>query len=227
MANFNFNELAETSFVSNSQNYLKPYDVYKVKLTKMERSTLNKKDGTATYNTIALEFTGDDGIFQQNIFIPDENNEKDFERRENEKSHKLMASRFDQYKYTLMQIVEAVNPKGAENIKANGSKLEKVEKPIALFTDMILKAAAAGKNTEVYLKLVGQNTDGRIFARLPNACLIGNDGKPAALNFINADKNKLRFSNYEITEMNKYKSAAPTPIEEEKTDEFNLDDLEV
>lgn len=223
MANFNFNELAETSFVSNSQNYLKPYDVYKVKLNKMERSTLNKKDGSATYNTIALEFTGDDGIFQQNIFIPDENNEKDFERRENEKSHKLMASRFDQYKYTLMQIVEAVNPKGAENIKANGSKI----KGIDMFTDMILKAATAGKNTEVYLKLVGQNTDGRVFARLPNACLIGTDGKPAALNFINADKNKLRFSNYEITEMNKYKSAAPTPIEEEKSDEFNLDDLEV
>lgn len=232
--NFNFNELAETSFVSQSQNYLKPFDIYKVRLTKIEKSTVGKKDGSTSYPVVALEFTDEnEGIFSENLFIPDINNAQDFENKENETSHKLMPSRFQQFQYTLMQIVEAINPTGAQNIKANGSKLEKASNPVIAFVDLVIKALT-GKNTEVYLKLIGRTTaDGATYARLPNACLMGQNGKPSALNFINADKGKLFFSAYEMQQANKYKNAKPTKMPDNPdatdaaADDLNIDDIEV
>lgn len=226
--NFNFNELAETSFVSQSQNYLKPFDIYKVRLTKIEKSTVGKKDGSTSYPVVTLEFTDENaGIFSENLFIPV--NDEDFQNKENETSHKLMPSRFQQFQYTLMQIVEAINPTGAQNIKNNASKLKTVDQ----FIDLIIKALT-GKNTEVYLKLIGRTTaDGATYARLPNACLMGQNGKPSALNFINADKGKLFFSAYEMQQANKYKNAKPTKMPDnpdatdEAGDDLNIDDIEV
>lgn len=221
---FNFNSLAETSFTSDSQNYLKAYEIYKVTLTKFEKSELKGKDGVTVYPVIAVEFSGEDGIFNENIFIP--NKDEDFERNENS-NHKLMPSRFDRFQFTLMQIVEAINPAGAEKIKANASKLHTIDDFVAIVTK-----ALAGKNTEVYLKLVGQNTNGRVYSRLPNSCFMGNNGKPAASNFINKDRDKLYFTNYEIGEMNKYKNAKPTnmdspEIANDDSDTVDLDGLDL
>ena len=218
---FNFNSLAETSFTSNSQNYLKAYEIYKVTLTKFEKSELKGKDGITTYPVISVEFSGESGIFSENIFIPTK--DEDFERNENS-NHKLMPSRFDRFQFTLMQIVEAINPAGADKIKANASKLHTLDDFIT-----IVSKALAGKTTEVYLKLVGQNTNGKLYARLPNSCFMGKDSKPTASNFINKDKDKLFFSNYEIGEMNKYKNAQPTDMESPDVVEesVDLDDLEL
>lgn len=207
---FNFNSLANTSFTSDAQNYLKAYEIYKVRLTKFEKSELNGKDGVTTYPVIAVEFTGEDGIFNENIFIPIKDD--DFERKENT-NHKLMPSRFDRFQFTLMQIVEAINPTGAEKIKAMASKLRTIDDFITVVTK-----ALAGKDTEVYLKLVGQNTNGKLYSRLPNSCFMGKDNKPVASNFISQDRDKLFFTNYEIGEMNKYKNARPTNMDVQDID---------
>lgn len=228
--NFNFNSLAETSFSSSSQNYLKPYDIYKVNLTKIAKSEIKgSKDPNAVYPVVELEFTSTEGkgIFTQNIFIP--NSEQDFVRKENETSHKLMPSRFDQFQFTLMQIVEAINPEGAQKIKDNAGKLKTIED----FISIVIKALDKKNSVDVYLKLVGQNNNGTVYSRLPNACLIGRDGNPAALNFINADSSKLFFSNYEVGQMNKYKEAKPTNMNEvennpDKSDEdLDLNDIDL
>lgn len=229
--NFNFNSLAETSFTSNTQSYLKPYDIYQVNLTKIEKTELKgSKDPNATYPIVALEFTGsgdNKGIFTQNIFIPTK--DEDFVRNENQTSHKPMPSRFDQFQYTLMQIVEAINPTGAQKIKDNASKLKTIDD----FLGLVIKALNGKNNVDVFLKLVGQNTNGTTYARLPNACLIGRDGNPAALNFINADSSKLYFSNYEIGQMNAYKNAKPTNMDSIENPDTNdgsdldLDGIEI
>lgn len=224
--NFNFSNLAETSFSSNSSNYLKPYDIYQVNLTKIEKTELKGKDGVSVYPVVTLEFTGTgdaNGIFTQNIFIPVK--DEDFVRNENQTSHKPMPSRFDQFQYTLMQIVEAINPTGAQKIKENGSKLKTIDD----FLNIVIKALNGKNNVDVYLKLVGQVSNGTTYARLPNACLIDREGKPAALNFINADSTKLYFSNYEIGQMNNYKNAKPTNMETVDKGESDLDlsDIEV
>lgn len=227
MSNFSFDSLAETSFTSASQNYLKPYDIYKVNLTSITNGELQgKKDPNAKYNIVTLEFASPEGkgIFTENLFVP--SSDSDFERRENPTSHKLMPSRFDQFQFTLMQIVEAINPKGAQAIKAAASKLKTMDD----FIKVIIKALQGKNSVEVYLKLVGQESDGRTYARLPNACLIGTDGRPSALNFISSDESKLYFSNYEIGKMKAYKEAKPTVMPEDKeesSEEFDLDGIDL
>ena len=225
--NLNFSTLGTTSFTSNAKNYLKPYNIYEVSLTKFEPTTLKgSKDPNSSYPVINIEFTGEDGVFNNNIFIPA--TEQDFVRNENPNSHKIMPSRFDHYQFTLMQIVEAINPTGAQKIKDNASKLKTIEQ----FTDLVCKALKGKENVKVFLKLVGQNTNGTVYARLPNACLIGNYGNPAALNFINPDESKLFFSSYELTQMKAMKDAAPTNMDnlenpDTKEDNLDLDNIDL
>lgn len=224
--NFNFNNLSSTSFTNeNTHKYLKPYDIYPVNLTKIEKGELKGKDGQSVYPIVTVEFKGDDGIFSQNIFIP--NKEEDFIRGENSISHKLMASRFDQFQFTLMQIVEAINPEGAAKIKENGSKLKTIDD----FISVIIKALNGKENVKVYLKLVGQNSNGTTYARLPNACFIGQDGNPVPSNFISAKEDNLYFSNYEIGQRNNYINAKPSNMDtadndiDSTEDNSEIDDL--
>jgi len=55
--NFNFGNLNNTNFTSQAGQYLKPYGIYSVNLTKIEKDELKGKDGTI-YPIIKLEFTG-------------------------------------------------------------------------------------------------------------------------------------------------------------------------
>lgn len=222
MSNFSFADLATTSFSNDAPQYLKPYDIYQVNLTKIEKSELNGKDGVTKYPVMTLEFKGsgdNKGVFTQNIFIPVK--DEDFVRNENSNTHNLMPSRFDQFQYTLMQIVEAINPSGAQKIKDNASRLKTIDD----FTKLVLKALTGKDTVDVYLKLVGQNTNGTVYARLPNACLIGKDGNISAVNFINPDNTKLYFTNYEIGQMKSYKEAKPTnmDVDVDTKDEQSLD----
>lgn len=224
--NFSFNNLANTSFSNNSAQHLRPYEIYPVNLTKIEKTELKgSKDPNASYPVVSLEFTGtgdNKGIYTENLFVP--NKDSDFERRENPNSHKMMASNFDQFQFTLMQIVEAINPDGASKIKANASKIKTLDQ----FIDLVIKALNGKNNVEVYLKLVGRNNNGTVYARLPNACLIGRSGNPEPLNFISADSTKLYFSNYEIGQMKAYKDAKPTKMEDvENPDTQESGDLDL
>lgn len=233
MTNFNFNSLATTSFSNNAPQYLKPYDIYKVNLTKVEKTTLTGKDNTE-YAIIALEFKGcgdNKGIFTNNLFIP--NKDQDFNRRVNETTGAQYPSSFEQFQYTLMQLVEVINPDGYKKIIDNASKLKTIDQ----FVDLVIKALSGKSDVEVFLKLVGRTVNGVTYAALPNACVLGKDAtsetKPSALNFVSKSTDNLNFSNYEITQMKKYQSAKPTNMDKvEENDnstnsDFDLDDIEL
>ena len=227
MNNFNFGGLAETSFTNNGPQYLRPYDIYEVNLTKIEKSVLKGKDGTE-YPVVAIEFTGcgeDKGVFTNNIFIP--NKESDMERRtlKNANGHEnQVASNFENFQFTLMQIVHALNPTGEEKIKANASKIKTIDQ----FVDLIIKALTGKENIETELKLVGRKnpTNGVEYASLPNACGINKKGEIFPVNFIGEN---LFFSNYELTQKKKYQNATPTNMDkvDEKSDDVDIDDIEV
>lgn len=233
MSNFNFNSLGETSFVSESGNYLKAYDIYPVNLTKIEKTTLKGKDGTE-YGIVALEFEGcgdNKGVFTTNLFIP--NKDADFERRVNETSGAHYPSAFEQFQYTLMQITQVINPAGAQKIIDNASKLKTIDD----FIGLIIKALTGKDSVKAYLKLVGRVNNGVTYAALPSACVLGKDAtaetKPSPLNFISLDESKLQFSNYELSQMKKFKEAKPTNMDKvennpDKADsDVDLDDLEL
>lgn len=222
---FNFNSIAEQNYSSAAGQYLRPYGIYKVNLTKIEKTTLTGKDGTE-YPVVAIEFTGcgeDKGVFTNNIFIP--NKESDMERRtlKNANGHEnQVASNFENFQFTLMQIVHALNPTGEEKIKANASKIKTIDQ----FVDLIIKALTGKENIETELKLVGRNNNGTIYASLPNACGINKKGEIFPVNFIGEN---LFFSNYELTQQKKYQNATPTNMDkvDEKSDDVDIDDIEV
>lgn len=229
--NFNFNSIAEQNYTSNTGSYLRPYDIYTVNLTKIEKTELKgSKDPNAVYPIVALEFTGtgeNKGVFTTNLFIP--TSEQDMERPtyQNNEGHEYQRpSRFENFQFTLMQIVHAINPAGEEKIKANASKIKTVDQ----FIDLIIKALAGKNNVETKLKLVGRNSNGTVYAALPNACGLNKAGEVFPVNFIG---DNLFFTNYELTQQKNYQNAKPTNMSsvennpDEKGEELNLDDLEL
>ena len=214
MANFSFNALGETSFVNNGPQYLRPYDIYEVNLTKIEKTSLKGKDGTE-YPVIALEFTGcgdKTGVYSHNLFVPTK--DSDFERRPNQNNGSYYPSAFEQFQYTLMQLTQVINPKGAEKIKENASKLKTMDQ----FVDLIIKALTGKTDVKFFLKLVGRTTNNQTFSTLPSACVLGKkataETKPSVLNFVSTDPKTLTWSSYELTQMKQYQGAKPTPMKD-------------
>ena len=230
--NFNFSNLSEQNFASAAGSYLRPYGIYKVTLTKIEKTELKgSKDPNAVYPVVALEFTGtgeedSKGIFTTNLFIP--TTEQDMERptfKNNEGHEYNRPSRFENFQFTLMQIVHALNPDGEEKIKANASKIKSIDQ----FIDLIVKALTGKNNVVTELKLVGRNNNGTIYAALPNACGLTKTGEVFPVNFIGSN---LSFTNYEMTQMKNYQNAKPTTMPDSDNtdasdDNLDLDDIEL
>ena len=224
---FNFNSLSEQNFTSAAGQYLRPYGIYKVNLTKIEKTTLNGKDGTE-YPIVALEFTGcgdDKGTFTTNLFIP--RTEKDMERpvfKNNEGHEYNRPSSFENFQFTLMQIVHALNPAGEEKIKANASKIKTIDQ----FIDLIIKALTGKEKVETDLKLVGRTNNNVVYAALPSACGLNKAGEIFPVNFIGEN---LFFTNYELTQQKAYQNAKPTNMDkvdkEEADDSVDLNDIDL
>lgn len=224
---FNFNSLSGQNFTSAAGQYLRPYGIYKVNLTKIEKTTLNGKDGTE-YPIVALEFTGcgdDKGTFTTNLFIP--RTEKDMERptfKNNEGHEYNRPSSFENFQFTLMQIVHALNPAGEEKIKANASKIKTIDQ----FIDLIIKALTGKEKVETDLKLVGRTNNNVVYATLPSACGLNKAGEIFPVNFIGEN---LFFTNYELTQQKAYQNAKPTNMDkvdkEEADDSVDLNDIDL
>ena len=227
---FNFSNLANASFSNeNSTQYLKPFDIYTVKLTKIEKGELKgSKDPNAVYPIVTLEFTGtgdSHGIFTKNLFIPTSNEDSERPEYENSNGHKYQRpSRMENFQYTLMQLVHVLNPAEEAKIMENASKIKSTDQ----FIDLIIKALTGKDDVETKLKLVGRNANGTTYAELPNACGLNKEGNIFPINFIG---DNLFFSNYEIEQQKKYQNAKPTDMEtvteEEPSDEINLDDIDL
>ena len=228
--NFSFNNLSEQNFSSNAGAYLKPYNIYTVNLTKIEKTELKgSKDPNAEYPVVALEFTStgeEKGTFTTNLFIPSTDDDMKRPIYKNNEGHEYeRPSRFENFQFTLMQIVHALNPTGEEKIKANASKIKTIDQ----FIDLIIKALSGKSNVETSLKLVGRNNNGTIYAALPNACGLNKAGEVFPVNFIGEN---LFFTNYELTQQKQYQSAKPTDMSKvdetpKEENDIDLDDIEV
>lgn len=227
---FNFNSLSQQNFSSTASQYLRPYEIYKVNLTKIEKTTIKgSKDPNAEYPVVSLVFTSteDKGTFEANIFIPV--TEDDMKRRviKNNEGHEYeRPSRFEDFQFTLMQLVHALNPVGEQKIKEQASKI----KTIDTFINLILKALEKTSKIETNLKLVGRNNKGTIYAALPNACGLNKSGEIFPINFIG---DNLFFTNYEIGQQKKYREAKPTNMDkvdnnpDESNDDLDLSGIEL
>lgn len=233
--NFNFDNLGNTEFVNNNTTqYLKPYDIYNVNLTKIEKTEIKgSKDPSAVYPVISLEFTGcgeSKGIFSTNLFIPSKENDMERPTFKNNEGHEYQRpSRFENFQFTLMQIVHALNPAGEEKIKANASKIKTIDQ----FIDLVIKALAGKDKVSTYLKLVGRTSNNVVYSDLPNACGLSRAGEIFATNFI-GEKDSLFFSNYELNQQKAYKNAKPSNMDKEiddtpdnSSDDIDLNDIDL
>lgn len=221
---FEFGKLAETSFTSTASRSLKPYGIYEVSLKEISLKDIQgKKDPNAVYHTMHLEFEGEEGTYQENLFIPSTQEDATRPTYTNAAGHEYQRpSRFENYQYTLMQIVEAINPTGAQKIKDNASKIKSME----TFNDLIIKALSNKQDVKVNLKLVGRNVNGTVYAQLPNSCGVNKAGEVFPTNFIGKD---LFFSNYEQQQADQYKNAKPTamPADVLSNNTPETDDLDI
>ena len=230
MLDFNFNSLENTNFAGNSTQYLRPYGIYKVNLTKIENTTITSKDKSSEYPVVSLEFTGceeNPGVFSTNIFIPTK--QEDMERPvfKNKEGHEYnRPSRFENFQYTLMQIVHALNPDGEEKIKNNASKIKSIDQ----FLDLVMRALKGKEKVNTYIKLVGRNNEGKVYSSLPDPCGLNKENKIFPVNFI-GEKDSLFFTNFEITQQKAYNNAKPTTMsddpKEEKNDDIDLNNIEL
>lgn len=237
--NFNFNSLSEQTFTSNAGQYLRPYEIYPVKLTKIEKTELKgSKDPNSVYPVVALEFTGcgeNKGKFTTNLFIP--NKEDDLKRPvyKNAEGHEYEGpSSFETFQYTLMQIVHELNPgkPSTPTTKATGEcaikEVASMIKSIDQFIDLIIKALRGKENVETHIKLIGRNNNGNVYAALPRACGVNREGAVYARKFIG---DNLTFDNYELSQMKQYQNAKPTTMSDtpdtKASDDVDLDDIEL
>lgn len=221
--NFNFDQ--EQSYVASSQQYLKAYTINEVTLTKIEKTTLQgSKDPNASYDVIALEFTGTDknpGVFSTNLFIPSSDEDAKRPTFKNAQGHEYeRPSRAENFQYTLMQLMQVLNPEGA---KAALAKLQGKNVGVDTFIQLVIGTIKKKPNSKTNLKLIGRNVNGTVYAQLPNACGLNKEGKLFPINFVG---DTLFFSAYEEQQSKAVKDAKPTPVAENPTKEDeDIDDL--
>jgi len=212
---FNFDDVKTTSAVNSSVASLKPYGIYKVKFDGLEQTTLQgKKDPTASYSVMNMKFVSDEGNFTKNLFIP--SSEDDGVRPEytrDDGTSYFRPSRFENYKWTLLQLVQVINPEGYKKIQANSGKIKSMDE----FNKFIVAIAEQKKGAEVYLKLIGRNVnnaDGTTstYAEIPNVCGLSHKNELFIVNFVSNNPNTLKFSAYEAGQKERYEKAVPTAM---------------
>lgn len=209
MAEFNFGGIQETSAVNSSKG-LKPWGIYAVNFDGLELEEMKgKKDPSAVYKTIKMKFSGEDGVFSKNLFIPSTEEDAKRPEYENKDKHKYEGpSRFETFKWTLLQLAQVVNPEGYKKLQEQSSKIRSMED----FIKLVVTVANAKKGAATKLKLTGRTTeDGKTYAEIPRIVSVSKEGKLyVSDNFVGE---KVEFTAYELEKVKAYNTAKPTDVE--------------
>ena len=203
---FNFGITADSA-VRTTRRPLSPWNIHTVKFTGCEIREFNgKKDPSAQYKVLAINFENEDGYFSLTNFFPKEG---DDERREFDSKNGgkvIMPSNFEVLMAIVKQTAQVLNPTGFEKMQAASSKFKSfddVAKALITVTDKV-------KGVETKLKLVGKNRDGKVVADIPRIVGINKQGESfISDNYIG---DKLFFSDYEETQRANYSKAIPTEM---------------
>lgn len=232
---FNFGSLADTKPAS-SISYLKPYGIYGNVTIKSNEI----KEGTSSngnpWKSLVITFGNDEGIHSESMFYLDENNPKDFERSIQDMPNggkRELPSAWERLKDRMAAIGFAFFPEDFNKIQQASSKVKSFDELMTLFKKAIDKNM--GKKA-TNMKLVGRNSNGRVFATLPNCTGIAQakDEKRATENKVNVgdwytwmvspfndNPTKLLFSDYEKKQADEYHNAKPTAMESKAAEDFD------
>lgn len=232
---FNFGSLANTK-PANTTNYLKPYGIY----SNVTIKSVEVKEGTSsngnTWKSLNIVFGNEEGIHPESLFYLNENNPKDFERTTQDMPNggkRELPSSWERTKDKIAAIGFAFFPEDFEKLQKVSSKIKSFDELMKYFKQAIEKNIDKNPTN---MKLVGRNSNGRVYATLPKCTGIAQatNEKRAAANGVNvgewytwmispfnADAVKLAFSDYEQKQANEYHNAKPTVIDSSTKDDTN------
>lgn len=232
MNTFSFNSFAQVK-VGDQNSYLKPYSINNnitIKGTEIKEGTSSNGN---QWKSLVITFGNDDGIYHDSTFFLDINDPKVVERNEIDGSNggkRQMPSRWEQTYYKLAAIGYAFAPDLIEKFNKIVSKCKTFDDFIKAYKAMIDKVANKTTNN---MKLVGRNSNGTIYATLPNCVGIAQakDEAKATSNGVNVGDwytwmvspfgNNLAFTSYEEAQKQKIATAKPTNMEDKTFKENN------
>lgn len=224
----NFGSFANTKPAS-TVSYLKPYEIHEnvtIKSSKVNEGTT--KDGKP-WKSLNITFGNDKGIYNHSIFYI--TSEKDFERGSYDMANggkRQTPSKWESTRDTMASIGFAYFKEQFEKLQKAAAKAKSFDEIAILFKKMV--DASVDKNP-TNMKLVGRNSDGRVYAALPKCTGIAQANSQEAADRNNCEVGEwytwlvspfgedLSFSNYELGEAEKYKNAKPTQMNDTKKDD--------
>lgn len=224
--NFNFGNLSSVKPAS-TVSYLKPYGVYKdvtIKSSEVKEGTSNKTG--KPWKSLNITFGNDEGIFSHSIFYFNEKDPKNWERNTVNMANggkREMPSTAEELQNTIAAIGFAFFPEDFKKLQQVASKVKTTDELMTYFKKFVDKNI--DKNP-TYMKLVGRNSDGRVYASFPKFTGIAQaTEKTAAANGVevgswytwmsspfNSDPTRLAFNNWEQQQADDYHKAKPTPM---------------
>ncbi len=206
---FNFGISADSA-VRSTRRPLAPWNIYDVKFMGCEIKEFDgKKDPSAHYKVLAINFENEDGFHQVSLFFPKAGDDERRTYSSKNGGELVNPSNFEELMAKVKQTAQVLTPAGFEKMQAASAKFKSfddVAKALIAVTDKV-------KGTETKLKLVGRNRNGKVVASTPNVAGVYNGELYIADNYIG---DKLFFNEYEEGERQKYLSAKPTDMKAEE-----------
>lgn len=226
--NFSF-DINDSQVSANTGNYFKPYTINKINKISAKFETGNKKDGTP-WKAMDVTFTGPDGSIRERYFVP--NTDADGEARgdNKEKGAKgCFPAPYERLKQLVVHILGVYYPTGFEKLKKVAPKVKNMQQ----FLDTFVKLLNEAPENETDIKVIGRNSNGKVYAALPNVCgvsksddgsYVNAEGKPNPIYPINIIGKGLEFTSFEIQQKNKLGNAKPTDMSKEVENDNKLND---
>lgn len=229
---FNFNSLAEAKPTS-SVSYLAPYQIYNDVEIKGAEVTEGTRQDETPWKRLTITFGNEDGIYKHSIFYPNEKNPKDVERPKFDQPNggvRYGASAIEELQNQIASIGIAFFFDDFKKLQGMLDKISTVEQLMAVFKKFIDNNVGKVKTN---MKLVGRNSNGRVYAQLPKFTGIAeaNTEKKAAENNVklgdwytwrvspfNDNPTKLAFSSYELQQAKALNSAKPSTVDSSTDD---------
>ena len=240
MSNFNFNSFANVK-PANTAAYLKPYSIndnVTIKSTEIKEGTTSEGK---TWKSLVITLGNDEGIYNDSTFFLDINDPKTVERGTADMPNggtRELPSSWERTYYKLAAIGHAFAPDYIEKFNGIVGKCKTFEDFIKAYKSMLDKVA---NKTTTSMKLVGRNSNGKVYATLPNCVGIAQatEEKRALSNGVEVGQwytwmvspfgHDLSFSSYEEKKRKELSDAKPTNMDEvaknvdESGDDVGLD----
>lgn len=218
MFSFNLND-SQISSVSN--NYFRPYTINEINEIKAAYAEGTSSAGKA-WKALDITFMGKDGQHKERFFLP-ATDEEGVKRPEFDTSNggKTQApSPYEILKQLAIHVLGVYAPSQFEKFRTYCTKVKNMQQ----FLDGFVKLVNEAPMNHTMIKVVGRNSNGTVYARLPKTCGIikDKDGNYTSETYpINFLGDKLSFTSYEMGEKTKLESAKPTNMD--KIDSLGVD----